>query len=90
MEKGAFPRDTFKHYDTKTPKVYATVVVGVLEYFRSLEWTRRGEGERRRGRGERMTKRRKEGGDGWMERYEMKQGGRGRCVCVCVCVCVSE
>ena len=36
MEKGAFPRDAFKHNNTKAPKVYTAVVVSVLEHLRSL------------------------------------------------------
>lgn len=47
MEKGAFPCDTLKYNNTKTPEVHTAVVVGVLENLRSLEMR---EGEREGGR----------------------------------------
>ena len=49
MEKRSLPCDTFKHNNTKTPKVHTTVVVSVLQHLRSL-WNQNTGRERERER----------------------------------------
>ena len=76
MEKGAFPCDALKHYNTKAPKVHTAIVDGVLKNLRGLrERGRRSVCEREKVR-ERERERERGGG----EKDNESGGGRERTV----------
>ena len=88
MEKGAFPCDTLKHNNTKTPKVHTTVVVSVLEHLRSLDTGKEGgrDGERERER----EREREKGGGGGRRKREKDKPLSFACTLVLTCTSASD